>query len=374
MNNFMKDQEGSILILVGLMLAALIGFLGLPMDIGNIYVVKTKMQNTVDAAVCAGGLKLPDTAQATAQARSIIANNNFDPDTATITFTQNVVKNPGNAPQINCSMTNNVQTFIMGVFGINTVPVTASAEAILIKKPPRGPFDYTIFSGSDTLNLILNGSQTITGSVHANNGLNINGSGTISGAAEGQNGVSINGTHTIGSAVADTLQHITVNGSNNIGSKSGGALDIAMPDFTQQITDTAAQTFTGNKTFNGSVDVTGNIHVEGDVTLNGSVNSTGAILADGNIIVNGTSSISGSDQACLYSKNGNITINGTSFLGNDSSEIIYAPNGTIILNGSMAFHGRIIGNRVIINGSENIIGQDYPVTSLPGKNHVKLIQ
>jgi Flp pilus assembly protein TadG len=372
--HFWKNQKGSTIVSVALMLPVLLGFTGLAFDIGNLCVVKAKMQNAVDAAVCGGGLALPSTAQATAQANSLITSNGFNPSNATITFTQDTVKNPSNAPEINCSLTNNVPTYFMGLFGFQTVSLTASAEAILQTSSPGGPFSYTLFSGSQTLDLILNGAQTITGSIHSNDDLLINGSGNVTGAAEGRRSATVNGSHTIGSVVADTLQHITINGSNNIGSTSGGASIIAMPDYSQQIASTAAQQYTTDKIFNGAVNVNGSIYVQGNVTLNGSINTTGAILATGNIIVNGTSSISGSNQVCIYSANGNVTVNGTSYGDNTSSEIIYAPNGTVIINGSFVFHGRIVANRIIINGSENIDGGDYPVTTLPGKSHVKLIQ
>lgn len=373
-DRFWKNQKGAATVLVALTFAVLLGFAGLAIDIGNLCVVKTKMQNAVDAAVCGGGLALPNTALATSQANSLIATNNFDPGTATITFTQDPVKNPLNHPEINCTLTNNVATYFMGLFGINTVSLTALAEGILIQQNPGGPFNYTIFSGSPTDTLTLNGAQTVKGSVHANDNTIINGSSNISGAAEGATGVTVNGTNTIGSVVADIVEHITINGSNNIGSTSGGATEIAMPDYSQQIADTAAKVYNTSQIFNGSVDVEGNIYVKGNVILNGSISTTGAILADGNITVNGSSSIGGSNQVCLYSANGNITVNGTTFNSSTSSEVIYAPKGTIIINGSMTFHGRIIGYKVIINGSDNINGGDFPVTTLPGKPHVQLIK
>lgn len=375
MRRFWENQQGSIVVTVALMFSVLMGFGGLALDIGNLYVIKTRMQNAVDAAVAGGGLALPNTTQATAQARSLITLNNFDPNLATITFTQNAVKNPGNNPEINCSMSQNVPTFFMGLFGFNTVTVAAAAEAILKPGSAGGPFNYTIFSGSPTNTLSLNGSQTIQGSVHANYKLSMNGSSNISGAAEGAHGVNINGSSNIGSVVADTVDNIHVNGANNIGEQLGGASNIDMPDYSQQIADIATQVYNSNQTFNGSVNVDGNIFVNGKVTLNGSVNSTGAILATGNITVNGSTSISGSNQVCLYSENGNITINGASFIGNDSSAIMYAPNGTITINGSINFHGHIVGKKVNVNGSGSFDGANYPVTSLPaGKAHVQLIQ
>jgi len=374
--HFLKSQKGAAAVIVALTLTVLMGFAGFALDIGNLYNVKTKMQNAVDAAVCAGGLELPNTSQATAQAKSLITANNFDPDSATVTFTQDTVKNPGNAPEINCTMTHTVQTNFMGLLGFQSVRVAALAEGIIQNTAGQsGPFNYTIFSGSPSYTLTLNGSQTVKGSVHSNDKLLINGSSQISGAAEGVNHVTVNGSNDIGSVMSGSVQDITTNGSNNIGSELGGATNIDMPDYSQQIADSAAHVYNSSQTFNGSVNIDGSIYVNGNVILNGSIDSTGAVLATGNITVNGSSHISGSNQAFLYSSNGNITVNGSSLFDNNSSAIIYAPNGTIIINGSVNIHGRVIGNKVLINGSGNFNGIDYPVTSLPaGKPHVKLIR
>lgn len=368
------NQQGAVAVIVAVMLAALFGFVGLALDVGNLVVTKTKMQNAVDAAACSGGLSLPNQIQATAQAKAQISSNDFDPNDATVNFTQDPMNNPTNAPQINCSMSVDVPTFFMGVFGMNKVLITVSAEGIL-QNNPGGPFDYTIFSGSPTDTLTLNGSQNITGSVHANDELSINGSSTITGAAEGVNYVRINGSSDIGSVSADTVNHIRVNGSNTIGSITGGAHNIDMPDYTQQIINIAAQQYSGNKVFNGSVDIAGSIYVTGNVTLNGSINTTGAILATGNITVNGSSSISGANQVFLYSANGDITINGSSFNGTAASAVIYAPHGRITINGAVQnFQGRIVGYEITINGSGTFKGNEYPVTTVPGPNHVKLIR
>ena len=66
--HFWKDPKGSIAVMVALMLTGLMGFVGLAVDLGNLYVVRTRMQNAVDAAVCAGGLQLTDQSKATTQA------------------------------------------------------------------------------------------------------------------------------------------------------------------------------------------------------------------------------------------------------------------------------------------------------------------
>ena len=401
---FLVGQDGTVGIVIALLLPLLFGFAGLAVDIGHMYAVKSQLKNAADAGALSGARALaPDTPSAPpnwAEGLSgapLTVQRNFA-DNTLLTDCQvdygywrsttippslvsaGIIPTANDYPAVRVTVSKTagknggpVQRYLAPILNIipgsliePTVDVSVTSVAILMPtQSGSSPFDYTIFSGSPSKKLNLNGSQTVKGSAHANNKLSINGSSSISGSAEGVKGVTINGSNNIGSAVAGDVGDISENGSNTIGSQLGGASNIDMPDYYQQMADAAATVYNKNKTFNGSVNIDGSISVDGNVTLNGSISSTGAILATGDITVNGSSSISGSNQACIYSQNGDITINGSSFAGNESSEIIYAPNGKITINGSFNFHGRIIGKEVVINGSANINGSDYPVTTLP---------
>ncbi|MGP8049729.1 MAG: pilus assembly protein TadG-related protein [Desulfobaccales bacterium] len=372
---FLKARDGSSAIIVGVMLPVLVGFLGLALDVANLVIVRTQMQNAVDAAVCAGCIQLSTPipagqAAATTEANSILATNGFAAANATMTFTQDAQKNASNAPEINCTLTNSVPTYFIKVLGITTVNMTAYAEAIRLSGPdkyPGGPFNYAVFSNT---NLIINGSDQIQGSVHSNGQLTVNGSLNISQAAEGWQGVTANGSLTIGSLNAGPGQTISENGCNI--PKYYTAADIAMPDYTQQILATPGITkYTTSQTFNGDLNVAGNIYVAGNVTINGTINETGAILATGNITVNGTSTISGTNQVFLYSSGGQITLNGNNGFGSGTSSVIcYAPSssGQITVNGTNTINGSVIGNSVTINGGEDIDDMQgnnkVPITSI----------
>jgi hypothetical protein len=369
--HFWKDPKGSITVVVAIMMTVLMGFVGMSVDIGNLYVVRTRMQNAVDAAVCAGGLQLTDQSKATMQANLLITNNNFTPASGQPTF------DPTDTKKISYSLTKNISTNFMGLLGYGTIPITVSATAILQQSGgATGPFNYTLFSDNA---LTLSGTKIIKGSVHSNNSLSISGSDNIIGAAEGAKGVTISGSNTISSVVADTMNDIIISGTNTIGSKSEGASNIAMPDYTSQIEAIAGQqgtVYSNTKTLSGTNNINGNIYVKGNVTLSGvTTNGTGAILADGNITTSGTTTIGGSDQVCLYSAHGNITISGSLNTGPNSSAIIYAPNGSVTISGTQNIHGRIIAKQITDSGSLTIDGTDYPITSFPaGKAHVKLIK
>ncbi len=53
-----KKQRGTVAIMVGLLLIPLIGFLGIVIDLGHLYVRKTELQNAADAAALAGAKQL----------------------------------------------------------------------------------------------------------------------------------------------------------------------------------------------------------------------------------------------------------------------------------------------------------------------------
>ena len=55
-----KQECGAMLVLTAVLLPVMLGFAGLAVDVGNLYVHKTRLQNTADAAVMAGGMAYID--------------------------------------------------------------------------------------------------------------------------------------------------------------------------------------------------------------------------------------------------------------------------------------------------------------------------
>jgi len=393
----LQGQRGGVALWFALCLPVLLGFAALAVDLARLNLTKVELQNAADAAALGGACSLSDpstvasdkpnnwtaaTATALNVARSNFANAAQIQDALIETGYWNL-QNPslglrppstpgvpvaGDRPAIRTTVAisstqNNgpLNLFFAPILGIAQSNSQASAIAIL--NGAGGPFDYAIFSGSTSANLIINGSGfNIKGSVHSNDNLIINGSSiTITGAAEA------NGT-------------VTTNGSGlNIGSRSPNAGYISMPDYSASIAAAAAeahQTYTGSKIINGSSITSDPIYVQGSpgtITINGSsFTATGTVMADGDIIVNGSGMASLNSQVCFYSKNGNITVNGSSYALNG---VLYAPNGRIIINGSsITINGSVIGNQVLINGSSFKVDRtNHPITSLPG-NHIQLVE
>jgi len=361
------NQKGGVIVLFALSLITLCAFAGMALDVGNFYVHHARLQNAVDAACLAGAAVLPDTDKATAAAEDYLQRN----------LTQNQDKlNPApNSLQIAFENSNNridvTYTDFFPAYFLKVIPkfygtnITVSAAAQAVQNGVGGAFGWTVFNGSKTTQLNMNGSTwNIDGSIHSNQNLNINGSHiSVTGMAESV------GTTSVSSS-----------GSNSVGSQASGAKSLDMPDYYAQIKSEAVTAKTTNTIWNNgsNINVDGNVYVNGTSTFNGNTyTGTGAILAEGNITFNGNNvQTSANGQVCFYSESGDIRINGN---GYTIDGILYAPHGRVIINGTNdTINGRIIANSVAINGSNlNVNGQD-PVTSLPtdGTNsgHAQLVE
>ena len=383
---FWKKEEGVSLVVGAILLTALLGFLGLAMDVGNLVYTKTCMQSAVDAGALAGALALPNQTTATTQAATFVNNNlqthGLPSVTPTVSFTQDPNnKNPNNYPEINVKISQNVPTYIMKVLSssLSTFLLTASAEAV-VKSGSTGPFTYSIFSNTS---LTIPGSAfNITGSVHANTTLTFsNGAYNISNNVEGVTGVSLSGAGNLGSVGTGTGGTITEGGAFNNFPEYYNATDIPLSNYnyTSQIEQTAGTTITppsGTYTQSGALNISGNLYVNGNVILNGAINDTGAILASGNITVSGAANIGGNGQVFLYSANGNIQISGAQNFGTSGNAIIYAPNGTISFGpGGVAanFNGALIANEITLPTSAFNVTGGYPITAINLASHAQLI-
>ena len=342
LRRLVNNERGSVIVLFALALTVLAGIAGLVVDVGYLYGQHARLQNGVDAACLAGAARLPNTVYAADMAEDYAESNGLVPANLEAAFSQ------GNR-RIDLTYNETFPTFFFNVLGINNVSIKVTAAAAL---DVGGPFGFTIFSGSDTDILPLNGSSLyVDGSMHSDQRLRINGSSiNVTGNVEAHDTITVNGTG------------ITIGGT-----RTEGVGRIDMPDYTEQIKAIAATTYTTSQTFNGTtISVDGSMYVNGGVTFNGNnISGTGSILATGNITNNGNAiTQTGEGQTFLYSSNGNITINGNNIT---IDAILYAPHGSITINGNnITVNGRLIGSTVTINGTGNTVnGASNPVTSLP---------
>jgi Flp pilus assembly protein TadG len=326
-------------------MVTMIGFSALVVDIGNVALHKAKTQSVVDAIALAAAQDLPDTVKATETAEHYAELNGIDPSKIQISFT-----NSNNSIRVKAS--ENVDYFFAKIFNQNGCTVESNAGAA--KNYYGAAFEYALFSGSETINLVLNGSKMdVGGSVHTNSTFKVSGSFlTITEAAEACNDV------------------ITTGNWINIGERIGNADYIDMPDFSEMIrteTEQAGTVYNGDQTFNGSnLDVNSSIFVNGSATFSGSrFYGKGCILATNTVTFEGSNLTQSEDDAvCIYSENGDVIINGN---GAEIDGIIYAPHGRVIFNGSnQIIKGRVVASSIVFNGSALDIESGFnDVNSLP---------
>ena len=114
-------QRGNVLVLLALALPALIGVAGLAVDWGMGAWTKTQLQNTADAAALAGCGYLPNSTLAGQKATAIVTDGFGNPTSTTFA---------ANGYQYTVTLTDNVSTYFMRVFGYNSINVTAHATAL----------------------------------------------------------------------------------------------------------------------------------------------------------------------------------------------------------------------------------------------------
>ncbi len=348
--NIIKNEKGSTIVLVTVMMTALIAMMGVVADVGYAFLEKQEIQNAVDAAALAGAQELPDISKASAKASELAQQNNLEQSAIQISFEDSNRK-------IVVESTKNIKFSFVSVLNIFNSHVGARAAAVISS---GGIFDYTLFSGSSNTDLKLNGNNILVdGSVHTNDDLKVNG-----------NCIRVTG-------ISKAVKKIRVNGCRiYIPHREPYSSYVDMLDYTDEVkaqAEEAGQVFNSSKNYNGNnVHVDNSIYVKGSVHLNGnSIVGVGALLAEDDIHINGNLITQGSDDAiCLYSER-DIKVNGNSIVING---ILYAPNGEISLNGNnIRINGKVIGKTVKINGNAISIIDDISASQIFATS-IKLVE
>lgn len=131
LSRLVKNQDGSVTILVALSMTVLMGFAALSVDIGMLYNQKREVQNAADAAALAGAMSLPSSTLAKSVAQSV-ATKNLLQNSALETVTTTVVPvtpYKGKDTEIEVTVTRKVKTIFAQVLGIADSEVSARAVA-----------------------------------------------------------------------------------------------------------------------------------------------------------------------------------------------------------------------------------------------------
>lgn len=147
----LQKQRGAVAIMVGLSIAVLIGMIGLAIDLGRMFVIKTELQNAADACALAAARELDGSANAKtrADAAGVLVGTrnkiNFQGEnapvtTASLTYSAALSPNSGYNRTISaataryamCALTRaNIGMLFMGVRGFGKQTVRAYAVATL---------------------------------------------------------------------------------------------------------------------------------------------------------------------------------------------------------------------------------------------------
>lgn len=123
-----KNEDGSTLVLVALLMVVLLGFAALVVDVGNLYLTKTQLQNAADAAALAGAQELPTASTAKSTAIYFTGQNGVQASETKPNTPYNYDKT-----KIEVVCTRTVHNYFAGVLGAKFATTDVSARAVAKK-------------------------------------------------------------------------------------------------------------------------------------------------------------------------------------------------------------------------------------------------
>jgi len=124
-----REQRGQVLWLTAFLISVLGGMTAIAVDIGSFSSHRRDLQNYADAIALAASLELPDEDAAEAKADDWAVKNGVDPDTMTLTFTeQNLPAEPN--PKVRVELAEDHEFTFARLVGISSGVVGSSATAI----------------------------------------------------------------------------------------------------------------------------------------------------------------------------------------------------------------------------------------------------
>lgn len=388
-----NKHSGSIMIMVVIMLPIILGIVSLAVDLGNVFLVRSQMQNAADAAslAAAGRLQLGTTSQQIADAKTAavnIANLNGFPVGATTTIA--VAIPPGPSPDgstatyaanplyARVTITHGVSLFFGGIVGISNVLQTKQAVAGLSPAPP-----CMIALKTSSVGLQVGGNASISApncaldvNSAAKPAVNIFGSATVQAQS-----INIASSGTLkGNTLSPTVVNYNTAPAPDLFSKTvmpavsgctepaNGQVSLTPGCYqgnngTKQMKWSGAMTLApGTYVFPNGLAITGNGTLSGSgVTIyNAGGANAGAINIGGGIIVQLSAPTSGSYQGMLFIQDP-LNTQPATLLGNTNSYFkgnLYFPTSDLTMRGTSSTTisaGTIVAGSVILNGASNFL-------------------
>lgn len=127
MLKILRQERGSAAVVAALAITVVMGLGAIAVDVGNLYLNRTRLYNISDAAALAGVQDLPgDSVQALANARTYAAQNGKSSDTVVPTV---VNDSYGNNTMLSVTVTRNVPYYFAHIFNIMPANQTLSATS-----------------------------------------------------------------------------------------------------------------------------------------------------------------------------------------------------------------------------------------------------
>ncbi|RMF00719.1 MAG: VWA domain-containing protein, partial [Alphaproteobacteria bacterium] len=127
---FVDDRRGSVLLLFSLSLVAILAFTGGAIDFGNAHRMRSKLQNALDAAALAAGREFDRGGSKTAaqEVALRVFQANMGANARSQSITLNIADSGG---VITASAQTSVETFFLGILGMEALPVGATSQVTL---------------------------------------------------------------------------------------------------------------------------------------------------------------------------------------------------------------------------------------------------
>lgn len=348
-----KREDGAVAIIAGISITFLLLMSAFVLDLGYVYVEKSRLQNALDAAALAAAQELPDTEAARVAAAEYMEKNGYRADDIEITFTEsdNVITVEG---------VKKIEYNIAKIVGFDYTTIKHYAKAGKDNGLNTGILPpFALFHGSTTEPMVFNNLVTVSGNVHSNKDVVFSHSAVIKGDCQAYGNLTnwYNPFPVLGRMIIKAGG--TVTGSTYGKPVIYNANFIPMPDLEEYLPKNPRIIY-GNVTFDNrtpSLDDEA-VFVYGNVTINSqNFKIKGCLGATGNIKLNHENiDVAGFESMALYSTNGNIEITGRACKVNG---VMYAPNGKIIFNNeNIKLTGCAVAKEIVMLGNNTIVTYD----------------
>jgi Putative Flp pilus-assembly TadE/G-like len=333
-------ERGQTLVLIVLLLTALLGMVGLAVDVGVWYVTRQKAQAAADFAALAAASDLPRSPGSASPDAVAQAGRNLTGAVVTTTTPYD-----GSASRVLVRVQTTAPSGFLQVLGFGPIQVSASAVAEAdVDAQPYAVFAYDAVCGGGSTGFFADGNNTlIEGAVHSNGALGVNGNNNV-----------FDATSSGGPRGCAAM----VNGSNNrfAGAAAPVTDSTLEPWPLDYSTATLPCTYTASSFLfntNNATLPSGVYCATGGITLNGNYLTGNVTFIAQSVMLNGNNYTLTpyAQNLLIYQKGtGQFTLNGNSYA---ITGTIFVPSGTLVVNGNsgLDLNGFLEGLNVLMNGN-----------------------